>query len=119
MASVFTVLASATAPKSEMTNRFGALPPVWAAAEAASRIAGIIERSLAIGLAPQFLRRIRGYLDMTGGRRTEAEIKMDVVGCSAEYATAAAPSQANDRYFAKPKLCSIRRSEEHTSELQS
>src|ERR1035441_10222791 len=42
MALVFTVLASATAPKSEMTNRFGALPPVWAAAEAASRIAGII-----------------------------------------------------------------------------
>jgi len=48
MALVFTVDASATAPKSVMRYRFGALPPVWAATETASAITGSIEMVLGI-----------------------------------------------------------------------
>src|SRR5450432_598156 len=53
MAFVFTVLASAMAPKSEMTKRFGALAPVCAALEIASRIAGSVEMNFILLISPR------------------------------------------------------------------
>src|ERR1035438_1639835 len=52
MALVLTVLPSARAPKSEMTNRAGVLPPVWATAEAASTIAEIVQKSRRMSITP-------------------------------------------------------------------
>src|ERR1019366_7983241 len=50
MALVLTVAASATAPKSEMTKRFGASPPVWAAREIASATTANMGMVLRMGL---------------------------------------------------------------------